>query len=80
VPYLGSAEDFKDGVVNPHTYITNNRNKVDYPAYKSQSLYIGSGPIESSLWDSDVRRPLLNAAIYTEFGSTLLSFRIGVTK
>jgi hypothetical protein len=37
----------KDGVVNPYTYITNNRNKVDYPAYKSQDLYIGSGPIES---------------------------------
>jgi hypothetical protein len=33
--------------VNPHTYITNNRNKVDYPAYKRRSLYIGSGPIES---------------------------------
>jgi hypothetical protein len=41
------GKKFKDGVVNPHKYITNNRNKVDYPTYKNQSLYIGSGPIES---------------------------------
>jgi hypothetical protein len=41
------GKKFKDDVANLHTYITNNRNKVDYPAYKSQSLYIGSGPIES---------------------------------
>jgi hypothetical protein len=59
IPYLGSAEEaleslreyegqkFNDGVANLHTYITNNRNKVNYPAYKSRSLYIGSGPIES---------------------------------
>jgi hypothetical protein len=41
------GKKIKDGVVNPHTYLTNNRNKVDYPAYKNQSLYIDSGPIES---------------------------------
>jgi hypothetical protein len=41
------GKKYKDGVVNPHTYIANNRNKVNYPAYKSQSLYIGSGPVKS---------------------------------
>jgi hypothetical protein len=31
------------GVLNPYTYLTNNKNKVDYGYYKRQGWYIGSG-------------------------------------
>jgi hypothetical protein len=36
------------GLVNPHTYIKNNYEKVDYAEYRRQGLYIGSGPMESA--------------------------------
>ena len=35
------------GVVNLKTYITNNKSKIDYKAYKEKGYLIGSGPIES---------------------------------
>jgi hypothetical protein len=41
-----SGKTYSDGIVNPHTYITNNLNKVDYAEYKRLGYYIGSGPIE----------------------------------
>lgn len=39
---------FPSGIVNPYTYIYNNRNNIDYPAYKLKGYAVGSGAIESS--------------------------------
>jgi len=37
-----------DGVVNLYTYITNNRERINYKFYKDNGYYIGSGAIESA--------------------------------
>ena len=37
----------KPGCVNLYTYISNNKNNIDYPSYKKQGLFVGSGAIES---------------------------------
>lgn len=37
----------KQGFVNLHTYITNNKNNIDYPTYKKKGYFVGSGAIES---------------------------------
>ena len=49
---LKSLEKYKDrppkqGCVNLYTYISNNTNNIDYPTYKQQGFFIGSGAIES---------------------------------
>ena len=38
---------FPAGVVNPYTYLSNNKDKVDYVTYRDNGWFIGSGPIES---------------------------------
>lgn len=35
------------GVVNIYTYLKNNQDNIDYPAYKQQGYFVGSGAIES---------------------------------
>lgn len=35
------------GVVNLYTYLTNNRDRINYKVYKKKGYYIGSGAIES---------------------------------
>jgi len=35
------------GVVNLHSYVTNNIEKIDYKHYKEKGYYVGSGAIES---------------------------------
>lgn len=42
------VEKLPDGVVNLNTYITNNRNRIDYHSLKDKGYYIGSGAIESA--------------------------------
>ena len=37
----------KNGYVNLYTYISNNQNNIDYPAYKQRGFFVGSGAIES---------------------------------
>ena len=37
----------KQGFVNLHTYIDNNRENIDYPSYKAMGFFVGSGAIES---------------------------------
>lgn len=37
----------KPGIVNLYTYIYNNRDNIDYPAYKEAGMFVGSGAIES---------------------------------
>lgn len=37
----------RDGVPNIYQYLINNRNSIDYPAYRAADLFIGSGMIES---------------------------------
>ena len=37
----------KQGSVNLYTYIDNNRDNIDYPAYKEMGYFVGSGAIES---------------------------------
>lgn len=49
---LKKLEKYKEiklpaGIVNLHTYITNNKNNIDYPYYKQQGWFVGSGAIES---------------------------------
>jgi len=45
---LPQEETLPTGVVNLRTYIGNNKDKVDYPKYKRQGYFIGSGAIESA--------------------------------
>ena len=35
------------GTVNLYNYILNNRSSIDYPAYKKEGFFVGSGAIES---------------------------------
>ena len=42
------VEKVPDTVVNLNTYITNNRQRIDYKAFKDKGYYIGSGAIESA--------------------------------
>jgi hypothetical protein len=42
------GETLPKEVGNPYTYLQNNRDKIDYAAYKAKGWYIGSGPMESS--------------------------------
>lgn len=37
----------KSGCVNLYTYIINNKDNIDYPAYKAKGWFVGSGAIES---------------------------------
>ena len=37
----------RQGSVNLYTYIDNNRDNIDYPAYKAKGFFVGSGAIES---------------------------------
>ena len=37
----------KPGCINLYTYITNNKDNIDYPAYKAKGWFVGSGAIES---------------------------------
>jgi hypothetical protein len=41
-------ENLPVGVVNLYTYIINNRQRIDYKAFKDNGYYIGSGAIESA--------------------------------
>jgi hypothetical protein len=36
------------GTVNLRTYIENNKDKIDYPAYRAKGFFVGSGAIESA--------------------------------
>lgn len=40
-------EKVPDRIVNLYTYLTNNRERIDYKYYKEKGYYIGSGAIES---------------------------------
>jgi len=42
------TDKIPDGVVNLYTYITNNRDRINYKFYKENDYYIGSGAIESA--------------------------------
>lgn len=44
-PYKGKT--FGNGVVNLHTYFSNNKDNIDYPAYEQKGYFVGSGAIES---------------------------------
>lgn len=49
---LKKLEPYKDrpakqGSVNLYTYISHNKDNIDYPAYKEAGLFVGSGAIES---------------------------------
>lgn len=41
------AMSVRPGIVNLYTYICNNRDNIDYPAYKEKGYFVGSGAIES---------------------------------
>jgi hypothetical protein len=45
---LPMDEKLPSRVVNLRTYLENNRDKVNYPAYKSKGFFVGSGAIESA--------------------------------
>lgn len=44
-PYEGKS--FGNGTVNLHTYLSNNKDNIDYPAYEQKGYFVGSGAIES---------------------------------
>ena len=49
---LKALEKYKDcktktGCVNLYTYISNNKENIDYPSYKEKGYFVGSGAIES---------------------------------
>jgi hypothetical protein len=41
-------DDLPDSVVNLKKYIENNRERINYPEYKKQGYYVGSGAVESA--------------------------------
>jgi hypothetical protein len=45
---LPEREKLPAGAVNLRTYINNNIDKIDYPAYKEKGYFVGSGAIESA--------------------------------
>jgi len=45
---LPEESNLPAGVVNLRTYIKNNLDKVNYPAYKARGYFVGSGAIESA--------------------------------
>ena len=50
---LKELEPYKDskppaGIPNLYTYIKNNKEYMDYPKYKKQGLFVGSGAMESA--------------------------------
>jgi len=45
---LPDKEKLPTGVVNLRTYLTNNRDRVDYPQYRQKGYFVGSGAIESA--------------------------------
>jgi len=45
---LPENEKLPAGVVNLRTYINNNIDKINYPAYKEKGYFVGSGSIESA--------------------------------
>ena len=45
---LPETEKLPAGIVNLKTYITNNRDKINYPEYKEKGYFVGSGAIESA--------------------------------
>jgi hypothetical protein len=45
---LPESEKLPSNVVNLRTYLENNREKIDYPKYKENGFFVGSGAIESA--------------------------------
>ena len=45
---ISESENFPAGTVNLRTYIQNNIDKIDYPKYKENGFFVGSGAIESA--------------------------------
>lgn len=45
---LPEEEKTPTGVVNLRTYIENNKDRINYPEYKKQGYFVGSGAIESA--------------------------------
>ena len=45
---LPEGEKLPTNVVNLRTYLENNMEKINYPAYKKQGFFVGSGAIESA--------------------------------
>ena len=45
---LPDKEKLPTGVVNLKTYLTNNRDRIDYPQYRKKGYFVGSGAIESA--------------------------------
>lgn len=50
---LKELEPYKDkkmkpGIPNLYTYISNNKDNMDYPRYKKDGLFVGSGAMESA--------------------------------
>lgn len=41
------VEKLPDGMVNLYTYVTNNKDRINYKRYEDKGYYIGSGAIES---------------------------------
>jgi hypothetical protein len=52
-----------------HTYITNNRDRMDYPAYKAQGLRVGSGAVESANFHVTGNRLKLQGMRWSEIGA-----------
>jgi len=48
ISLLPENEKLPANVVNLRSYLENNREKIDYPAYKEQGFFVGSGAIESA--------------------------------
>lgn len=44
-PY--KEKSFGPGIVNLYTYLNNNKDNIDYPAYEAKGFFVGSGAIES---------------------------------
>ena len=59
----------KELVKDLHTYIGNNRDRMNYPAYKAKGLRIGSGAVESANFHVTGNRLKLQGMRWSEIGA-----------
>ena len=69
-------KDTPSGIVNLYQYIWNNKDFIDYPAYKSKGYFVGSGAIESgNKTVLQQRLKLAGMRWYLESAESLLALR-----
>ena len=69
-------KDTPNGIVNLHHYIDNNKDAINYPAYRNKGFFVGSGAIESGNKNVLQKRlKLIGMRWYMRTAESLLALR-----